>query len=232
MKPINRIVPAVLTEDPAALVSMLKLAAEFTDWVQIDVMDGRFVPSLSVTARDIGTSGMNTEWEAHLMVCNPERYLNEFHSAGAKRIVVHYEAVKNMAAEVIIKIKSMDMQAGLAINPETRISELEPNLVKQLDSVLFLSVHPGFYGAKFIPEVLGKISLFRRSYPETSIGIDGGIKSSNVTEVSRCGVNEICVGSAVFSQPDPAASFHELTRLAKLGWEENKASFGIQEPDD
>ncbi len=219
MKPINRIVPAVLTEDPAALVSMLKQAAAFTDWVQIDVMDGVFVPSTSITATDIGTAMVKTEWEAHLMVCNPEMYLDEFHSAGAKRIVVHYEAVKDTAAEVIGNIKSMGMQAGLAVNPETRISELGPNLVKRLDSVLFLSVHPGFYGAKFIPEVLGKIGLFRSSYPEIIIGIDGGIKSSNIIEVSRCGVNEICVGSAVFSQPDPAASFRELTRLAKLGWE-------------
>lgn len=219
MKPINRIVPAVLTESPAALVSMLKQAVVFTDWVQIDVMDGVFVPSKSITARDIGAATVKTQWEAHLMVCNPEKYLEEFRFAGAKRIVVHYEAVKTTAADVIESITSLGMQAGLAVNPETQISELEPDLVKRLDSVLFLSVHPGFYGAKFIPEVLDKITLFRRLYPEIIIGIDGGIKSSNINEVSCCGVNEICVGSAVFSQPDPAASFSELTRLANVGWD-------------
>jgi ribulose-phosphate 3-epimerase len=227
MRPANRIVPAILTESPAALVSMLKQAATFTDWVQIDVMDGLFVPSLSITAEDIGAARIKIEWEAHLMVCNPEKYIEEFRFAGAKRIVVHYEAVKDAAVDVIENITSMGMQAGLAVNPETQLSELEPNLIKRLDSVLFLSVQPGFYGAKFIPEVLDKIGLFRRLYPEIAVGIDGGIKSANVTEVARCGVNEICVGSAVFSQPEPAASFSELTRLANLGWEELKASIGV-----
>ena len=227
MKSLNRIVPAILTESPAALVSMLKQAATFTDWVQIDVMDGVFVPSVSITARDIGTARVKTQWEAHLMVCNPEKCFEEFRFAGAKRIVVHYEAVKNTAADVIEDIRSMGMQAGLAVNPETQISDLEPSLIKRLDSALFLSVHPGYYGAKFIPEVLNKIGLFRRLYPEIIIGIDGGIKPSNVTEVSRCGVNEICVGSGVFSQPDPAVSFRELTRLANLGWDESVDSIGI-----
>ncbi len=227
MKPLNRIVPAVLTESPAALLSMLKQAATFTDWVQIDLMDGMFVPSLSITARDILAGRVKTGWEAHLMVCNPEKYFEELHFAGAKRIVVHYEAVENTAADVITTIKSMGMQAGMAINPETLVSDLEPDLIKRLDSVLFLSVHPGFYGAKFIPEVLDKIGLFKHVYPEITVGIDGGIKSSNVTGVARCGVNEICVGSAVFSQPDPAASFREFTRLANSGWEERTASIGI-----
>jgi ribulose-phosphate 3-epimerase len=125
---------------------------------------------------------------------------------------------------VIEKINRLGVPAGLAINPETPVSVLVPALVERLDSVLFLSVHPGFYGAKFIPEVLEKIRDFRKLYPKMNTGIDGGVKSSNVTEVAKCGVNEICVGSAVFSQPDPGGNFRELTRLAKLGWDERRAS--------
>lgn len=106
------------------------------------------------------------------------------------------------------------MQAGLAINPETPIEKFS-NLVKQLDSVLFLSVNPGFYGAKFIPEVLEKITSLRKSDPNIEIGIDGGIKENNVALIAKTGVNAICVGSAIFLQPDPAASFRRLKQTAE-----------------
>jgi ribulose-phosphate 3-epimerase len=225
--PANRIVPAVLTERPVALATMLRQSSTFTDWVQVDIMDGRFVPSRSISSGDIAAAGVKIEWEAHLMVCDPEKYLEDLRAAGAKRIVVHYEAVLGGASDVIENITSMGMGAGLAVNPETPVSALKPGLMKRLDTVLFLSVHPGFYGAKFIPEVLDKIALFRQLYPEMTIGIDGGIKFSNVTAAARCGVNEICVGSAVFSQPDPGDSFRELTQLANQGWSEYRASVSV-----
>jgi ribulose-phosphate 3-epimerase len=220
---INRVVPAVLTDSPAALVSMLRKAEGFTDWVQIDIMDGQFVPSESIASQDIAGAGVKIGWEAHLMVENPENYIEDFHLAGAKRIVVHYEAVKGHAADVVENITSLGMGAGLAINPETSVTVLNGNLLSRLESVLFLAVHPGFYGAPFIPEVLQKISLFRRLCPGVNIGIDGGVKAANITQVAESGVNEICVGSAIFAQPDSAASFRELTRLAKLGWDRRQA---------
>ncbi len=222
--PPNRIVPAVLTENPTALVTMLEEAAKFTDWVQIDIMDGVFVPSKSISIKDITKANIKIGWEAHLMVENPEIYVEEFCLAGVKRIVVHFEAVKERAADIIDTIKSMGVGAGLAVNPETPVSALKPELVKRLDSVLFLAVNPGFYGAKFIPEVLEKICSFRGLYPEMLIGIDGGIKSTNVAAAAGCGVNEICVGSAVFSQPDPRLSYKELNRLAEPGWAESRTS--------
>ncbi len=215
---LNRIVPAVLTDNPAVLVGMLNSAACFTDWVQIDIMDGLFVPSFSITSRDIARSAVKTGWEAHLMVNNPESIIEEFKTAGASRIVVHYEAVREKVTDVIEKISSLGMSTGLALNPETPITVLNENLVNRLESVLFLAVHPGFYGAKFIPEVLEKIALFRRLYPHITIGIDGGIKANNIAQVANSDINEICVGSAIFAQPDPASSFKELTRLARIGW--------------
>jgi ribulose-phosphate 3-epimerase len=215
---INRVVPAVLTANHAALVSMLRQAELFTDWVQIDIMDGLFVPSNSITSQDIARAKVNIGWEAHLMVEDPEKYIEDFNLAGAKKIVIHYEAVKDSASDVIEHITSLRMGAGLAINPETPATALNDNLISRLESVLFLAVHPGFYGAKFIPEVLKKIRVFRRVYPDINIGIDGGVKADNITQVAQSGVNEICVGSAVFAQSDPAASFQELTRLARGGW--------------
>ena len=216
---INRVVPALLTDSPAALVSMLRKAEGFAAWVQIDIMDGLFVPSSSISSLDIRGAGTKIAWEAHLMVKDPEKYIEGFHMAGARRIVVHYEAMQGDAIDVIENITSLGMGAGLAINPGTSIDVLGDNLSSRLDSVLFMAVHPGFYGAKFIPEVLEKISLFHRLCPDINIGIDGGVKADNIAEVAAAGVNEICVGSAVFAQPDPAASYRELTRLARTGWD-------------
>ena len=147
------------------------------------------------------------------MVLHPEKYLEEFKKAGAQKIVFHYEATPTPES-VIDRIKKLEMQVGLAVNPETPVSVIAP-LVKTLDSVLFLSVNPGYYGAKFIPEVLKKIADFRKAHPVMEVGIDGGIKDNNIAEIAATGVNVIYVGSAIYLQPDPADSYHRLTRLAE-----------------
>jgi ribulose-phosphate 3-epimerase len=208
-----RTVPAILTDDPIALGKMVLQTESFTDFAQFDIMDGQFVPSTSVTCEDIAALETRLSWEVHLMVMHPERYLEEFKQAGAQKIVFHYEATP--APESIIEqIKKMGIQAGIAINPETPVAAIAP-LVKSLDSILFLSVNPGFYGAKFIPEVLRKIADFRKAHPVVEVGIDGGIKENNIAEIAATGVNVIYVGSAIYLQPDPAASYHRLTRLAE-----------------
>jgi ribulose-phosphate 3-epimerase len=182
-------------------------------------MDGLFVPSRSITSNDIMRNKPEIAWEAHLMVQEPEKYLDGFIQAGAKRIVVHYESVKDCVLDTVERIKNNGIEAGLAVNPETSIDVLSPQITERIDSVLFLSVHPGFYGAKFIPEVLEKISLFKVIHPDMAVGIDGGVKAANIAQVAASGADEICVGSAVFAQPDPAASFKALTSLAKTGWD-------------
>jgi ribulose-phosphate 3-epimerase len=208
-----RIVPAILTEDPAELEKMVRLTGTFTDYAQIDIMDGKFVPSSSITFRQIAALKMKLSWEAHLMVLHPEDYLEDFRRAGAKKIIFHFEATST--PRIIIRmINRLGMQAGLAINPETPLEKFS-SLVKQLDSVLFLSVNPGYYGAKFIPEVLEKITVLRKDEPNVEIAIDGGIKETNVAMIARTGVNVICVGSAIFLQPDPAASYRKLKQLAE-----------------
>ena len=208
-----RTVPAILTQDPAALAKMVSQAETFTDLVQFDVMDGRFVPSQSVSGRQIAALKTRLDWEVHLMVLEPETYLEEFRRAGARKIVFHYEATPSPEG-VIRRIKKLGVLAGLAVNPETPVSAIAP-LLPGLDGVLFLSVNPGFYGAKFIPEVLDKVRDFRRAYPAVEAGIDGGIKESNIAEIAGTGVNVIYIGSAVFLQPDPAASYRRLTALAE-----------------
>ncbi len=209
-----RTVPAILTDDPIDLGRMVLATESFTDFAQFDIMDGEFVPSTSITCRDIAALSTKLHWEAHLMVMHPEKHLEELKNAGAEKIIFHYEATPS--PEIVIdRIRKLGMEAGMAVNPETPVANITP-LAKTLDSILFMSVVPGYYGAKFIPEVLDKITDFKRAHPVKSIGIDGGIKEINITDIAARGVNDICVGSAIFLQPDPAKAYQHLSRLAEL----------------
>jgi ribulose-phosphate 3-epimerase len=210
-KPI-RVVPAILTDDPEALKTMAKQAESFTDWVQFDIMDGKFVPSRSITDKHIASLKTNLRWEAHLMVQHPESYLESFQQAGAQRVIFHHETTSS-PREVISQSRSLNMNVGLAVKPDTIISDISP-LIDELDCVLFMSVYPGFYGSKFIPDVLAKVADFRLAYPDMEIGIDGGIKEGNIARVARSGANSICVGSAIFCQERPGESYNRLVSLA------------------
>lgn len=210
---MSRIVPAILTDDPKSLGTMACQAASFTSFVQIDIMDGQFVPSRSVTWQQLAAVPLEFTWEAHLMVTYPEEHLAGFQKAGASRIVFHYEATPS-PKDVIRSIRSYGLEAGLAVNPGTPVSAIFP-LAGLVDTVLFLSVNPGFYGAELITAVLDKIKEFRKLCPEVETGIDGGVKESNIAEIARTRVSYICVGSAIFRSPEPAARFRRLQALAK-----------------
>jgi ribulose-phosphate 3-epimerase len=206
-----KVVPAVLTDDPKSLEAMLKQSAAFTDYVQIDIMDGKFVPSRSITWYQIKNIPAGLGWEAHLMVEQPEKHLEHFKKAGAQKVIFHFEATPH-PQQVISAGRKLGIQIGLAVNPETPVTKIIP-FTGELDGVLFLSVHPGYYGAKFLPEVLYKVTELRQACPEMEIGIDGGIKENNIVQVSKSGVNVIFVGSAVFLQTDPGASYRKLQSI-------------------
>jgi len=207
-----RAVPAILTDDPAELATLVRQTESFTDYAQMDVMDGKFVPSRSVACADIAALKTSLRWEAHLMVEKPEACARDFKEAGAELIVFHYEATPQ-PADVIARIRELGVKVGLAVNPETTLEQVEP-FVGSVDSVLFLSVNPGYYGAAFIPEVLDKIVAFRRAHPEREIGLDGGVKEANIAQIARTGVDVIYIGSAIFRQPDPGAAYRKLLALA------------------
>jgi len=207
-----RVVPAILTDDPQALAKMMRQAETFAEFAQVDIMDGRFVPSRSICCKDIDAARPELRWEAHLMVRQPEEQLQCFARAGAEKIVFHFEATSS-PLRIIRQIRHLGVKVGLAVNPETPLTTTL-SLADSVDSVLFLTVHPGFYGAKFLPEVLDKVTELRSRKPNLEIGVDGGIKEGNVAEVARLGMDCICVGSAIFVQPDPGASFRRLQSLA------------------
>jgi ribulose-phosphate 3-epimerase len=212
---MSRIVPAILTDDPGTLEVLVRQAETFAGYVQIAIMDGQFVPSRSVTWQQLVAIPIKFTWEAHLMVAHPEEYLAGFREAGAKKIVFHHEATTS-PEKVISLARSHGLEVGLAINPPTPVSAILP-LAGEVDSILFLSVHPGFYGSEFIPEVLDKITEFRKLRPEVMTALDGGVKENNIVEIARTGVSDICVGSAVFKQAEPAAAFRHLQALAGTG---------------
>jgi ribulose-phosphate 3-epimerase len=214
MAKLTRVVPAILTEDSEALARMVRQAETFCDYVQFDIMDGRFVPSHSIGCADIAALHPKLRWEAHIMVAGPASYVADFREAGASRVVFHYEA-SPAPEEVIALVKRLGLEVGLALNPETPVSAVLP-LLTQVDSILLLTVNPGFYGSAFIPEVLDKVAELRQACPEIEIGVDGGIKDSNIARVAQAGVDAICVGSAVFLQPQPAESYRHLLALAQV----------------
>ena len=203
-----RVVPAILTEDPRALEDMVKQAESFTDYVQVDFMDGQFVPSRSINPEHLAQLQTKLGWEAHLMVLHPETYLECLRHAGARKVIFHYEATPS-PEEVIRATRSLGLGVGLAINPETPVSAIG-TFLGEIDSVLLLSVHPGFYGKEFIPEVLDKIGELRLSRRDIDIGIDGGVNESNIVQIAESGPDAIYVGSAILLQPNPADSHQRL----------------------
>ncbi len=207
--------PAILTDKPKALKTMVRQAAAFTNWVQFDIMDGQFVPSQSITYEHLSNLPAKLNWEAHLMVLNPEEYLEGFQKVGARKVVFHYEATRT-PREVISLARRLCLEVGLALNPDTPISAILP-LVSEIDSVLFLSVYPGSYGKEFIPEVLDKMVEFGTTCSGVEIGIDGGIKEGNIARVAQAGADVIYVGSAIFAQEKPGNSYRHLTTLAQEG---------------
>ncbi len=208
-----KVVPAILTDDPSALEKMACQAETFTDFVQIDIMDGRFVPSRSVTREQIAGLPDKLKWEAHLMVTDPEEYVADFKQAGASKVIFHHEATTS-PHKVISRSSDLKIDIGLAINPETPVSAVVP-YIDQVDSILLLTVTPGFYGSKFIPEVMDKVAELRAIRSGIKIGVDGGVKENNIREIASAGVDYICVGSAIFLQPDPAKSYRHLQSLVQ-----------------
>lgn len=206
-----RIVPAILTDDPGALALMVRRAERFATYVQVDITDGIFVPSRSISYEDVEKVSPKFSWEAHLMVVSPEEYFPGFKKAGAGKVIFHYEATMQHG-EVIDEARRLGLGVGLGVNPETPISAFE-RLIPSLDSVLFLSVQPGFYGSEFIPEVIGKVAAMRYLFPEIKVGIDGGINDKNISDVLKSEADDICVGSAIFRSTDPEASYRRLAGL-------------------
>ncbi len=210
-----KIVPAVLTDKPEELKRMIAQAEGFCDLIQIDIMDGKFVPSKSVSAEDLARIRTSLKLEVHLMVDEPSKYLEPFKKAEAKRIVFHYES-KEDPAQVISQIRALGLEAGIAINPPTPISAVK-QFFNDIDILLFLSVNPGFYGSKFIPEACEKAKAIRDNKGKLILAMDGGLKSDNILMIRDAGIDIACVGSGIFGKGDPKQNYQALLKKLEKG---------------
>lgn len=180
-----------------------------------DVMDGRFVPNLSYGAMVVRACRPLTRcvFDAHLMIDEPERYLDEYLEAGCDAVTVHVEACAD-PGPVLRRIRAADAVAGLAVNPGTPFESVAPHL-EQADLVLVMSVEPGFGGQKFRPEVLEKTVRLRAALgPERILSIDGGIGEGTIGRAAAAGADLFVAGSAVFDRPDYAAALASLAQAA------------------
>ena len=187
------------------------------DWVHIDVMDGVFVPNISYGMPVVKTMANNCEkvMDVHLMIVQPERYIQTFKDCGADILTVHYEACMHLH-RTIQEIHNAGMKAGVALNPHTPVSVLE-DIVQDLDEVLLMSVNPGFGGQKFIENTIKKTAQTRELVDRTGskaiIEIDGGVNLETGSRLVAAGADALVAGSFVFKSEDPKATIAALKAL-------------------
>jgi ribulose-phosphate 3-epimerase len=204
------ITPSILSADFKCLQSEVDSIESHADWLQVDVMDGHFVPNLSFGAPVIKCIDTSLPLDIHLMVSNPEDRISEFLEIGVSHITFHAEVtdIKERLALISV-LHNAGVTAGIAINPETPLSEVL-DVLPEVDLLLVMSVHPGFGGQKFISDVLQKVEEARSLYPDLMIQMDGGIDASNAKECISAGANNLVAGSAVFSAEDRAEAISAL----------------------
>ena len=212
--------PSILAADLADLKTAAKQCSQGgADFIHVDVMDGHFVPNLTIGVPVVKALAACSEipLEVHLMVSNPERLLEEYLDAGARWLSVHWEAAVHLD-RLIDLIQQRGAAAGVVLNPATPIEVLE-DILPMLDFVLLMSVNPGFAGQAFLPYTLEKArrlrSAIERRQLDVKIAMDGGIGVDNIRQVVASGVDLCVAGSAVFASEDPVATMRELRRRAE-----------------
>jgi ribulose-phosphate 3-epimerase len=210
--------PSLLAADFGHLENEIRMINKSeADWLHLDIMDGVFVPNISFgfpvikVAKKVSAKPL----DVHLMIIDPDRYLNRFRDAGANNLIVQYEACTHLN-RTVTEIRNLEMKAGVAINPHTPVSLLK-NVLPYIDMVLIMTVNPGFGGQLFIMESYNKITELRKMIDEGGynvlIEVDGGIDTTNAARLIQSGANVLVAGNSVFSSADPEGTIRRLKRL-------------------
>lgn len=216
-----KIAPSILSADFARLAEDIgKVERGGAEYLHIDVMDGQFVPNITMGPPVIKSIRACTKMflDVHLMIDKPERYVKEFAEAGADLITFHVEATPH-AHRVLQAIHAQGIKAGVVLNPGTSLETIE-YLLPDVDLVLLMSVNPGFGGQSFIPQIKTKIQLLREMVTrlglEIEIQVDGGVNRENILELERAGADVFVMGSAIFNSEDPEQTTKDVRKMLAL----------------
>jgi len=219
IKKPRKIAPSILSANFANLANDISIVEKAgAGLIHVDVMDGRFVPNITVGPPIVKSIRRTTKLplDVHLMIEEPALHIDAFANAGADYITVHVEACRHLH-KVVQSIKQKNIKAGVSLNPHTPLSSIE-EIIEDLDLILIMSVNPGFGGQKFIPNSLGKLKrlqelLASRNLNHVEVEVDGGVSLDNIKEISEAGAELIVAGSAIFHSSDPAKTVREMINL-------------------
>ncbi|MDI7258916.1 MAG: hypothetical protein QME90_03230 [Thermodesulfobacteriota bacterium] len=207
------IVPAILAENFEDCLKMIRQAESFTRYVQIDLMDGIFVPSRSFSGETINDINTTIFFEIHLMVQDPQSLMARIHHPHLKQVIFHFESNVRYL-DFFRQMEERGISTGMALNPGTQINEFR-EMAEKVERLLFLAVDPGAYGSPFRPEVLKKIEESRRLFPHKRISVDGGISLDNLKLFRDIGVDSVCVGSRIFLKGVPEENYKQFVNKIK-----------------
>lgn len=206
------IVPAIIAKSYKDLEEKVRAAEPFTDRIHLDIMDGNFVPEMTIDGvTELEKLKTNLAIEAHLMVNKPENHIPRWLDTKVDKIIVHWEATQKFQ-ECVNLVKESDRLFGVAINPETP-HELLKDFVDQIDFIQFMTVHPGAYGGQFVEDVLDKMSDFHFFYPDIPIQVDGGVNPDTAPKIIQAGASTLVSGSYIYQSDNIEEAINILKNI-------------------